>query len=313
MELRDINAIAKNMIATLVDAMGLDGEYYKKVNCNTPAAFSKATMGALGKYIAPDTRELNNLLDGSRLSQEKETAIRDKGLILINGKYREKKPSADMFVTVVHEMIHSNRNLLIRDAYRAEDISALNSNGNNLEQNTDIYSDMYADASQDIVKGSIDDSRKTIRKYDDMTEGEIDSDTVPGDKIDRQVVVDEALVDLMSALAFRLYRAKVKGEKVDIWDELEGFKGKDGDINYLAEIILKHKDLQLFEWMIDPITYSNGDIHYDFFSAYTAGDQELVEKLYKTKGLTLADDFGSILGERVMKADREADKKAMER
>ena len=36
----------------------------------------------------------------------------------------------------------------------------------------------------------------------------------------------------------------------------------------------------LFYWMIFPIEYSQGNIHYDFFDQYTRNDKELLDKLY---------------------------------
>ena len=45
--------------------------------------------------------------------------------------------------------------------------------------------------------------------------------------------------------------------------------------------------------MIDPISYSMGDIHYDFFRDYTKNDSDLVEKLYSLDGFSLDDFFSS--------------------
>ena len=76
-------------------------------------------------------------------------------------------------------------------------------------------------------------------------------------------------------------------------------KRKGTDIGYMSEIIIKHKDLELFNWMLDPITYSAGDIHYDFFGNYTQNDKELVDKLYSSERPDLEKDFGALLGKSV--------------
>ncbi len=47
------------------------------------------------------------------------------------------------------------------------------------------------------------------------------------------------------------------------------------DVRDMCDIILRHRDFLLFYWMIDPITYSNGDLHYDFFNEYTKNDNDL--------------------------------------
>lgn len=309
MELKEINSKAKEMLANFVNEIGLDGEYYIEANGNTPVAFGKVLVDSLGEYMTPESRRLENFLKGKKLDSKVEKIIKDRGLILLNDVYKEKQPDADLYITLIHEKLHANRNLLIKDAYRDEDFSAFVSDGNKIEQNTDDLKVMYADASQDILKGSIDDSKDTISKYanidDEYVEERIDLDEELPEQIERQKVVDESLVDMIAAISYKLYEAKECGKQTNIWEQLETIKEKSEgeDIGYMAEIVLKHKDFELFNWMIDPITYSGGDIHYDFFSKYTKNDKELVEKLYSAKRPGFEEDFGALLRNDVKASD----------
>ena len=105
--------------------------------------------------------------------------------------------------------------------------------------------------------------------------------------------VDESLVELMAVLSYKLYSAKQKGKKLDVWTAIEQAKDvyEGEDIGAMCEIILRHHDFELFNWMIDPISYSRGDIHYDFFKQYTKNDQDLLEKLYDAGEFNLDDEY----------------------
>ena len=46
--------------------------------------------------------------------------------------------------------------------------------------------------------------------------------------------------------------------------------------------------------MIDPITYSQGDIHYDFLGQYTKYDQELLQELYELAALDMEEILGIV-------------------
>ena len=109
----------------------------------------------------------------------------------------------------------------------------------------------------------------------------------------QQKSVDEALVEIMANVAVDLYANKRRGNNVDIWDAIKKYRDKcENDYNIklykylknqtiMCDIILKHKDFELFYWMLDPIMYSNGDLHYDVFEKYTKNDKELVNELFK--------------------------------
>ena len=204
----------------------------------------------------------------------------------------------DFFITMIHEKIHYYRNLLVYDAHLDGNQSSYLSNKNNYEQNNNNYDFYYADASQEILKGSIDNSKETINKYKDKTLDELDdiefNDLKLNDQMDKQQLIDEALVELMAILTYRLYNNKENNINSSIWKELENVKNSDeydSDLKYMAELILKHHDFELFYWMLDPLTYQNDDIHYDFFSNYTKQDLEIVNKIYDIDNLGIDDDL----------------------
>ena len=94
------------------------------------------------------------------------------------------------------------------------------------------------------------------------------------------------------SLSYLLYYSKLNGQEIDIWSAIEKIRDDEDDsylvcdasrhdglkknVRDMCNIVLKHHDFSLFYWMIDPITYSNGDPHYDFFREYTKDDQDLL-------------------------------------
>lgn len=228
------------------------------------------------------------------MNEKQIETIRERGIILLNSKYKQHEQiTDDLYVTIIHEMLHSKRNLLLHDAVRKDAFGddknekAYTFNNGKIEQNTDRIDLTNADAGQEILKGRIDTSQKTVSSYTEKTDKELENvDFKNGDKdeqLTRQQIVDEALVELMAILSNKIYNEKAQGNKVDIWKEIEKVKDKypGEDIVAICKIILKHKDFELFNWMLDPISYSCGDIHYDFFADYTQNDQELVQELYQ--------------------------------
>lgn len=70
---------------------------------------------------------------------------------------------ANLFVTLIHEMLHSNRSLMIYDAVREnKNENVYNYENGNFNQNTFDFDFSYVDASQDLLKGNFDDSRNTV-------------------------------------------------------------------------------------------------------------------------------------------------------
>lgn len=286
MDLKKTKENAKEILQCFVDEIGLNGETYSKLN-KTPVIYGQPLLGGLGEYISPESERLSSILKKMKYEDKTKEILNERGLILLSQEYKNKEPDSDLYVTLIHEMIHANRNLLLFDAFReGRNESAYSFNNGRIEQNVSNYSTEFADASQEILKGSIDTSYNTRKNYDkkdakaieemEWAEGKIDS------QMEKQQIVDESLAELISVLSYKLYSSKKKESYIDIWKAIEQAKEvyEGEDIGTMCEIILRHHDFELFYWMLDPISYSKGDIHYDFFSKYTENDSDLVEKLY---------------------------------
>ena len=293
MDLKEIQNKSKKMLASFVNEIGLDGEFYAST-CNCPMKWGKPKFNGVGEFIAPGSERLERILQTSKYNEEEKKMLNQSGLILIYKSYRQKEPEPDLFVKTIHETIHSNRNLLLFDATRDDkNENAYSFNNDKFEQNTTKHAFSYADASQEVLKESIDTSKKTIYSYKNTTSEELENMNFEEGKRDfqmeKQQIVDEALVELMAILSYKLYSNKEKGKTTDIWNTIEQAKDayEGEDIGAICKIILKHQDFELFHWMIDPISYSQGNIHYDFFGQYTKEDQALLQELYEAAELNM--------------------------
>lgn len=296
MELKEIRKETKKMLSNFLNEIGLDGEYYSSI-CNCPMKWEKNILG-VGKYLEPGSGKLEKIIQTSGYNEKEREILNQRGLIILNQNYRQKEDEPELLVTAIHENIHSNRNLLLFDATRDnKNEKAYTFNNNKFEQNISDYSFSDVDASQEVLKGNIDTSQTTIDSYKNINSKELEdmksSQKKIGSQMKKQKIVDEALVELIAILSYKLYNHKEKGEPADIWQEIEKAKEiyEGEDIGAMSKIILKHHDFELFKWMIDPISYSQGDIHYDFFGKYTKNDQALLQELYESKGLDLESAF----------------------
>ena len=60
----------------------------------------------------------------------------------------------------------------------------------------------------------------------------------------------------------------------------------------MSNIILKHNDLELFKWMIDPLSYQVDDIHYDFFLNYVSKDDfDDINTILETEDVIIDENF----------------------
>ena len=309
MELKEVKEKSKKMLANFIDEIGLDGDSYTST-CNCPMAWGEPKLCGCGEFIAPESERLQEILQSAKYDEKTKRVLNQRGLILINRDYRKQEADINLFVTAIHETIHSNRNLLLFDATRdSRNENAYIFNNGKFDQNTTEYDFSYADASQEVLKGNNDTSKETVDSYKGMSSEELeDMQFIEGkrdSKMEKQQIIDEALVELMSVLSYKLYSNKEKNEPTDIWKVIEEtrdfFKGED--IGVMCEIILKHHDFELFNWMIDPIAYSEGDIHYDFFEEYTKYDQELVQELYESAGIDIEELLGDIVTNQINKND----------
>lgn len=266
-----------------------------------------------GRYLTPRSRKMEHFLKNKKVEERILKIIEERGLIVINRKYKNEELNHEVFVTMIHEIIHSSRNLMLYDAYRDEENSAYILNNGKLEQNTSNFDVTYGDASQDIIKGKVESTHKNIGKYESMNKEDVEDIIFENenndDKILKQTTIDETLVDIIAALSYRIYAEKEKGNTVDAWELITEMKEKSSgqDIKAMCDIILKHKDFELFNWMLNPIEYSNGDIHYDFFEEYTKNDQELVNEIYLSEQPDLEKDFSRVLRDGVIEDDKYVD------
>lgn len=302
MELKELREISKIILGEFVDEIGLDGEFYESI-CNCPLAYGIPQLNYPGEFVIPETERLKNFIERLKASDDVKKVLAKRGVIIINSEYKYKEDRKDMIITAIHEIIHSNRDLLLYDSVRdGKNENSYVYNNGKFEQTTNKMDFSHVDASQEVLKGNIDNSRKTIDKYKNMKLKELDTMeyTEKGDsKFEDQIVADEALVDVMANLSYKLYSLRQKGEEADIWKIIEELKDKfieayeedkydvEKHKSVICKIILKHHDFELFYWMLDPISYSQGDIHYDFFKDYTKNDQDLLQELYEYDGIDL--------------------------
>ncbi len=94
--------------------------------------------------------------------------------------------------------------------------------------------------------------------------------------MNQQLKIDEALIAIMSIITWKMHEQNNNNIRSIV--EYINQKTKQKDIKSMTNIILKHNDLELFKWMIEPLTYQKNDIHYDFFNEYI--DTEDLYDLY---------------------------------
>ena len=283
MDLKEIKNMSLKMIETFVNSIDLDGEFYAST-CNCPMAWGRPKLNAEGEFITPNSERLNTLLAQTKWEDKTKKNINSRGLILVNSKYRTQELDANLFVTLIHEILHSNRCLMIYDAVREDsNENAYTYQDGKFNQNTFDYNFTYVDASQDLLKSNIDNSNDNIDILNKKTSDQLDEMEFKSGKRDeimeKQQIVDESLVELMSFLAYKLYKDIENGKNANIWESIEELSNhyEGTDIGFICKIILRHQDLMLFGWMLDPIAYSFENIHYDFFKDYTKNDQDLLD------------------------------------
>ena len=293
MDLKEAKEKSKKILSDFIDELGLDGEFYTSIN-NCPVVFGDPLGDGLGETISPHSKRLKKIIANSNYDKKTCKTLYTNGLIIINRDLKEAEDDKELCETIIHEMIHASRNMLIDDVTRdGSNEAAYSYNNEKFEQNSNKYSSIYADISQEIPKGNIDTSTNTINNYKEMTSDDIEdinfASDVKEEKMTNQYIVDESLVELMSILSWQLYKQKQKGLNFDIWKSIDLIKDayEGEDISSMCKIMQKHHDLELFNWMLDPIGYSEGNIHYDFFSTYTKNDGELLDELYHSSNLNM--------------------------
>lgn len=283
--LKDLNKLTNEMIKYFVDKIGLDGETIIELN-KAPLLFGNPLIDSPGSYLKPFDGQLVDLLKKINLDSKEKKYLLQNGLILINKKFKRedlnKEDLFDLTLSILHEKFHLYRNVLYYSPSRDRE-DPLSYNGNNLVQNTDKYDFKYGDPNQDIIQGSIDDSKKTVDIYKKKSDEEIEDINFESEEfneiLDKQIRIDEALIELMAYVSYLSYKNKDK----NIFEIIENVKNKidesEIDIKVMCDIILRHHDLKLFEWMLNPL--ENDDIRFNYFEYYTKNDQDLVNDIFK--------------------------------
>ena len=330
---------AKEILINFCDVLDLDGEalFGSSDDCNIYLVNLEKDTKA--QYIPPAAMTITEMLRNG-MSMRDIISAQELGFILVNKEYFTEgyfEPE-ELLETLVHEMIHSKRNLLIYDYFREMDQEKRSQPYNTqaytfqmppkkekkkqpnkelthekpqkqIYTTTKRMEESYADASQGILKGIIHQDDKLMKRFYDMSTedyAKYDKKTQKNknDKMKMQQEIDEALVSTMALVAVFLEGNKNKTEKKSIGQLIKGIKKmeKETTVGTMCKIIERHlerdEDLDLFYWMLDPIGYSNGDIHYDFFSDYTKKDQDLLEEFFHDVKLSDGKKGSRVFGKR---------------
>lgn len=292
MEMAELKTVTDRIISNFVDELGLDGESYISSN-DCLMAFSR--LGPIpGLFHNAESPALKSFLEKLNIPQKQKDYILSEGLILLNKKYRDLPDDSALLITCIHERFHANRMILAQVPSSAnENIDPMFYDQGKFVRNSTEFEEKYIDPNQDILLGSIDDSKDDVSSYQSLDDDELDNfyfanDKV-GEKMNAQYKIDETLIELMAGIAYGLYIGKFK----DIMDGVDyTSKHYSGDdLSSMSNIILRHNDLDLFKWMIDPLTYQNNNIHYDFFSHYvTEEDKKDVTTIIESEEIMPDDD-----------------------
>ena len=268
MKKEEIISETNRIIKNFINCLDLDGNYYLSVTYS-PIVFTNPN-GDFGKFLNAKSQELKNWMNNNGIEGKERGLYWENGLIIIE-KNIINPDIEDLFVTIIHEKIHSNRMLLLNSQYcRVDYIHGAFSVGDHYVKGNNSKYSYYADAGEDILLGSIDTSRKEVEKYISMSSKKrkkiSEADDMYRKKMKSQEHLDEALVELMSRVAYKLYK-KATTDVMAIIKEVKN-ESFSVDIKAIANIILRHNDLELFWWMLDPLSYQLDDVNYDFFSHY---------------------------------------------
>ena len=291
MKLIELKDTTNQMIKKLVDELGLDGEEY--------ITLSKCSMvfgdiASPGKFYTAESPDLKKFLEKTNFDQKTKNYIYSEGLIVVNKDYQDMPMDVDLITTCIHEKLHANRMILAEVPYSGDDdIDDYFYDHGRFVKNSREVKHKYIDPAQEILLDSIDESRDKVDYYNKLSDEEKEdlqyANTKLEDKLISQYKIDETLVELMSIVAYQLSTNKFNGIMDIIKDINEKYDADD--IHGMTNIILRHGNLDLFKWMLDPLTYQGDDIHYDYFAHYiNEDDQEDVTTIIESEEIMFDDD-----------------------
>jgi len=236
------------------------------------------------------------------LSKEQLEEAKDKGFVVIIGKPEEfengKRSKAELFLTLLHEHIHANRNVLVTDYFRDDGMDSIENsiaytyNDDTLRRNTNQIATRQGDIAQDFIKSNNIDYHKKAKDF--QNKNDISKIT---DQMGIQNMIDEVMVELIAYLSFFMQQNGKKNLSTDIFDNLKDISKDEGLLNdkyninsfliaKFAQKMYEEKDLTLIKSMfqMDYGVASLEDIHYDYYQDYfTKSEYEKLKKFYKIK------------------------------
>ena len=265
-------------IKKLVDSLGLNGAAYIKNTNHYIMINNIPEKDIMGKTYGAQSNELYNLLEKTNWDYEEKVSVLQNGLITINvGKNINDDQT---LATCIHEMFHAHREILTNDQNRMGDIpNIVELNGRSVkttpDEGTQVFGN-YLDAAQDVFIGSFDDSAKARKEVTKLSDDELkDLDSRTSNRFIRQQAIDETLIEVMSITAFYLYKHNISNldHALDCIQEISKINGNK-DFDSLISIMKRHNNLDLFKWIIDPLTYQQDSLNYDFFINYINEDDK---------------------------------------
>ena len=310
MDIDKLRKITDIMIANFVNKLGLNGKVYVSSN---PCPIVYGDLGAFkrvlaGRFYTAESPELKTFLEMNNYSKEDQKKYLSEGLVVINDYFKDNPLSKNSLITCIHERYHANRMILANIPYSGnDDISNYFHTNGRFVQNSDEKVDTYIDPAQEVLLSSIDQSKDVINDYKDLSFEEKDDlqfeNDMFSDKMSFQQAIDEALIDLMAKITYEIATDKFS-DIMEVTDYLSKHS-KNGSYVGMSNIILRHNDLELFKWMIDPISYQKDDIHYDFFSNYiTTDDLNDIKTIIESEDIHVGDDFLDNLTKEVSKKSK---------
>lgn len=284
MSLKEMNDLATIMICNFINHVGYDGQSYVKSMGNFAIFIvDQINNGGWGRYVYPgDIDEINAIAKTKKLNEKQINSLLERGCIEISKNHVLNDSIEYIIMTIIHERFHANRNLLLWDVNSNTGYTTYN-NGVQLSSECELQ---YVDPNQDVLKGKFDTSKNSVSLYSNKTTKEIKqivSDNFEDiNKRNYDIEVDEALIELMTIMSYKLYKSPGSSlmELIDLYSKTVD---DDEQIVNMCKIILNHQDFELFKWMLNPIEYSYGDIHYDFFKDYTKNDPKEFTEIFGNK------------------------------
>ena len=283
MEIEKVLLNAREILKCFINSLGYNGNYYIDMN-KSPILF--LNVDGISQFLCAKSIKLKKFLNKVKLVNE--DYIFNEGLIVIRKKVDNNLDLNDLYQTIIHEMIHANRMLLVNSQFSNNRIVSGVLYDNNRFRLSYKNKAHYKDALQELLKAPIDDScnqkKLSFKKKQYLSNHNYEYDN----KMEEQYKIDEALVEIIAILSLKIFQEK----EINIMDAIESINQEySGDINAITNIVLRHNNLDLLKWMIDPISYEIGVVNYDYFRCYlNEDDYDDYNRLIESEDVMFDDD-----------------------